>query len=414
MKKVTLITLSLIALPLCTMAQMIPLSSAESKNQLWIDPGRVYDYNLYEKSRWGIGLQYDINFKTEKELVTMENPKGFKALSLSGYIAYGYADQRFKWGLKADLQGVSKKQSHTYLSFFHDLTPDASRTLTVPTINILTLPASFMTSSFSDTYRFTLGYTRKASKSSTENFELCLSRERPLHYGSTLFYPQSYSELNNILHFDFIESQFYIAYTSGWSAQLLAGGMQYNHTMGPKSTPSNFGSKKWTPFARLLVQYDRHFYLSFLDLGIFAQAGAVTPKVPTSRMFDLGGSWGSPLLLNHSLLTARPNEFTANIFGMINLKLTTVDPLFKFYNRLFDIGTSPQPFLLANAAWGKGSEAPDQGIAEAGAGIDGLLVWGLVYWGFGMVYRFTPESAYYHLPDPKDNYTFLFTAHIDL
>lgn len=405
MKKTFLIALCFIALPMSTMAQLISLSSTESRNKLWLDPNRIYDYNLYEKSRWGLGLQYDINFKTEKELNAMENPTGFKTLSFSGYGAYGYGDQRFKWGLKADLQGASTKQSHTYLEISHDLTADASRTLSTPDFNILRAPASFMTNFFSDSYRLTLGHSRKITKRIFESLELRLSRERPLHDDFYLFYPASYSELKDLKYNDYIEGLIYVAHTSGWSAQLIVGTTDV--------TPLN-------PFSRLLVQYDHHFYFSFLNLGIFAQAGGVVSnETPYSRMFDLGGTWGSPLLLNHALLTARVNEFTANVFSMVNLKLTTRKPLAEFYNKLLAIGTSPQPFLLCNAAWGYLWEqtnyiAPDRGIAEVGAGIDGLLVWGEIHWGFGVVYRLTPEAAPYHFSDPKDNLTYLFTAYLDL
>lgn len=429
MKKTLLTVLCLMTLPLNAMAQMIQLTSKESKNQLWLDPDRFYDYNLYEKSRWGLGVQYDINFSDRNSTIAKEKPSGgFKRLSLSAYGAYGYQDQRFKWGLKADLQGASKSQTHNYLAFIHDLTPAASRTLSTPTLNLLSLPSSFMTSLFSDTYRLTLGHSRKKNKT-IESFELRLSRERPLHNFISLFYPESYSELKKLRHLDFAEGQITLAFASGWSAQLLAGCMLYENF---ETNPNYIYHEKLltNPFARLLVQYDRHFPLSFLDLGIYAQGGMASSSAPYSRMFDLGGCWGSPLLLNHSLITARPNEFTANIFCMVNLKLTTADPLVDFYNDLFQIGTSPRPFLLGNAAWGKMAESqnnniswinfaspfqsPDRGIAEVGVGIDGLLVWGLVYWGIGAAYRLTPESASYHLSDTKDNLTFLLTAHIDI
>lgn len=100
MRKSILIALTLIALPMSAMAQLIPLLPSGSKNELWLDPNRIYDYNQYEKSRWGLGLQYDINFDT------VSKPT-FKTLSLSAYGAYGYADQHFKWGVFADLQGAS-------------------------------------------------------------------------------------------------------------------------------------------------------------------------------------------------------------------------------------------------------------------------------------------------------------------
>lgn len=414
MKRTFLFALCLMALPMSTMAQMILLSSEKSKNKLWLDPNSIFDYNQYEKSRWGVGLQYDIRFKNEKNQTEDAESGRFKALSFSGYGAYGYADQRFKWGVKADLQGASKRQSHTYLEFIHDLIPAASRTLTTPAINVLSSPSSFMTRLFGDTYRLTLGYSRKATKKLSESVELRLSRERPLYnplgqpdqWG--LLYPDSYSDLKSLEPYNFAELQFHLEHTSGWSGKMEIGIFKTD-------------AFSVRAFLRTLVQYNRIFTYSFLDLYTFGQAGFVkgNESVPYSRLFDLGGSWGSPLLLNHALLTTRQNEFTSSLFCMANLKLTTHDPLFDFYNTMIAMGTSPHPFILANAAWGVNWEetdyrAPKKGIAEVGAGIDGVFVWGMVYWGFGVVYRLTPESADYHYSNPKNNLTFLLTATLDL
>ena len=90
MRKYFLIAMAFIALPMSAMGQLIPLLPEGTKNQLWLDPDRVFDYNQYEKSRWGAGLQYDINFDTTAQ------HHMFKMLSLGGYGAYGYADQRWK------------------------------------------------------------------------------------------------------------------------------------------------------------------------------------------------------------------------------------------------------------------------------------------------------------------------------
>lgn len=388
MRRTLLFALTLITLPMSTMAQLIPLLPEGSKNELWLDLDRIYDYNQYEKSRWGLGLQYDINFDT-----TSSKPS-FKTLSLGGYGAYGYADQRFKWGVKACLVGSSKWHPINYIGFFHDITPAVSRTLAASrSLSILTLPASFMTRLFSDTYRITLGHSRILSRKFSGCVELNLSREHEL--------------FDEMRKYDFAELNLYLEHRSGWSGLV---------TMGV----SDNDAARRNPFLRVLMQYDRSFLLSFLKINLFAQSGFVDSRgeTPYSRLFDLGGSWGCPLALNRTLLTARPNEFTTNLFTMVNLKLTTQEPLIDLYNNFLAFGTAPQPFVLCDGAWGKSFgnlyPAPTQGIAEVGAGIDGLLVWGLVYWGVGGVYRLTPSSSPYHLTSHSDNMTILLTARIDL
>lgn len=399
MRKIVLTILTLIALQPSGMAQLIPLLPSEYKNRLYLDFNRLYNYNRYELSRWGLGLQYDIAL----------NSKRFNTLSLSGYAAYGYADERIKWGLKADLQSKLQHRSHSYVEFFHDLTPDGSRILTNYQLAAFNATGSFMTRLFSDTYRLTLGFSCQASVSLTECFELRLSRERALHYGTTLIYPPSYSDLKNLPYNDFLEGRLFVAYTPGFRGELLAG--VYGDI-------ANLDLKKQA-YLRLLLQYNDEFCFSAFKLDLFAQGGFANSDAPYSRLFDLGGTWGSPIALDRSLLTARPNEFVANLFALVNLKLATQKPLIRLESKLLAIGTAPSPFILCDAAWGKlgdntGPSVPDKGIAEVGAGIDGILVWGAVDWGGAVVYRLTPSSAPYHLPDTKDNLTFLFTARLNL
>lgn len=402
MKKIVLITMALIALLPSSMAQLIPLASGV-RNTLSLDINSIFNYNQYEKSRWGLGLQYDIALDGER----------FRALVLSGYGAYGYEDTRFKWGLKVDLQSKLTHQSHTYISFSHDLSPDAARYLIPYQLTSFTSTGSFMARLFSDAYRLTLGFSRQATVKRTDCFELRLSRERYLHYGTTQIYPSSYSNLKDLPHMDFVEGRVFVAHNSGLRGELLAG------IYGNFTDIFSANINRQQAFLRLLLQYENEFYFSAFELDLFAQGGVANSGAPYSRLFDLGGTWGSPLALEKSLLTARPNEFTTNLFTLINLKLTTQLPLFRFDSPLLALGTAPSPFLLCNVAWGimgeyTGASVPDKGIAEVGAGIDGIIVWGAVRWGGAVVYRLTPSSADYHYPDSKDNLLFLFTAQLDM
>jgi hypothetical protein len=380
------------------MGQRILLSSSESKNELYLDPNRFYSYNLYEKSRWGVGLGYDI------KLGRPSRP-GLTLLSLGVYGAWGYEDQRLKWGGNVGLKGLSKsgKKYHTYVDVFHDLTPPGTRNMGTFELLQFTETGNFMTRRFNDTWRVTAGVSRMKTAKLQETLELRWSRERELWSGNSLIYPASGAELRSMPHADFAELRLYVAHTSGLSGELLAG------TMTPW--------KKY--FARLLLQYGHRFFFDPLTLDLFAQSGIVNDDAPYSRCFDLGGTWGSPLALERSLLTARPNEFTANVFGLVTLKLSLKNPLVDYYHNVLLVGTSPRPFVMCNAAWGtvdKSSslQVPDKGILEVGGGVDGLLVWGSVQWGAAVAYRLTPTSAAYHLPATEDNFVFLLTAKLGI
>ena len=183
-------------------------------------------------------------------------------------------------------------------------------------------------------------------------------------------------------------------------------------------------------YLRALAQYDRTFQpTEWSDLRLFAQGGwcdGTDHHVPYSRMFDLGGSWGSPFYFGSSLLTARPNEFTANLFALFSLRVSTTQPLWKRWDEVWKVGSNPRPFAGIGAAWGLlwrqngdgrcrqgiDMQAPNRGLGEAVAGINGLMRWGLVDLGVALAYRITPPSAYYHFSQKKDNTTLLITAAI--
>ena len=84
---------------------------------------------------------------------------------------------------------------------------------------------------------------------------------------------------------------------------------------------------------------------------------------------------------------------------------------------------------MLNAAWGRlwnedgdGLKihnalilmSPTKGIAEVGAGINGLLRFGNIDWGGMVAYRLSPASAFYHFSDPKNNLSWLVTASLHL
>lgn len=398
MKKGIGVIIGLIMLPLSGMGQKILLSSTESGNELNLDPNRIYSYNLYEKSRWGAGLEYDI-------MLGQKDSAGLTCLALSAYGAWGYEDHRLKWGGKVELQGVTKdrRKYSTYLEGFHDLTAPGSRHIGIYDVFHFTSTGNFMTRRFNDTWRVTGGVSRMKTRKMQETIELRWSRERDLWSGNNLIYPASCADLRSMPYEDFFEVRIHLADFSGLSGELLAG------------TTSQWAS----PFVRLLVQYNRKFFWEPLTLEVFAQCGFADEGAPYSRCFDLGGTWGSPLAMERSLLTARPNEFTANLFSLVTLKLSTAEPLFYYYHNNLLVGTSPSPFVLCNAAWGElrghsSPQAPDKGILEVGGGVDGLLKWGLVDWGGAVVYRLTQKSAAYHFTKTEDNLMFLLTAKLDM
>lgn len=397
MKKKTLILLYAVCclLPVAQ-GQLVSLSRSGG-GPLWVDLDRLYNYNQYEKSRWGLGLRYGYHLNELKA-----GDPWYERLSVGAYFGYGYADQRFKWGADAYYWTDLKHQGKVYLSFFHDLTPEASRQLSAYSLSSFTATGSFMNRLFSDTRRLTAGFSSRTRGHERFGLEVRLSDERKLYGGNTIYYPQNQDEWNTLGHTRFAEALLLFEHDCG-----IMGEVTFGHHTGEWWQDSGF-------FVRALVQYDQVFPIGNpFDLQVYAQAG-FSDHAPLSRCFNLGGTWGSPLLFHRSLLTARLDEFIANVFALTCLRFGFSQPLFVLQNNLLVIGTAPRPFVLLDAAWGKmrnfNNAAPDRGIAEVGAGIDGLVRWGAVDWGIVVAYRLTPPETFYHLPEPKDNFLFLFTA----
>ena len=382
-------------LPAMAMGQYITLWHNDKGSSLQFDVDRLWSYNLYEHSRWGGGLKYDIALKG----------KTFDILSLDGYVAYGCEDRRFKWGAKADFQGYAPGKSHSYIEFFHDLTNDGSRSLNKYSIRDFTASGSFMTRLFSDTYRLTIGNCTRAKHNHVFGVELRLSHERYMWGGINL------AEWNDFLSQNYLEGHLYFSNTSGWKGDLAAG-----YTTGIEADSMLF--------VRVLTQFDHLYSFSVFNIHLFLQGGLTSLAVPYSRMFDLGGTFGAPLYFRNSLLTARPNEFTANTFAFLSLRFGPSNPLCRLWSPLLQMGTYPVPFVALHAAWGHlwgqrddgrlwdslELQAPHLGIGEAIAGVDGLFRWGLVDWGVAVAYRLTPPQAPYHFTQTQDNLALLVTA----
>ncbi|MBR1765809.1 MAG: hypothetical protein IJ745_02050 [Bacteroidales bacterium] len=374
---------------------------------LYVDQDRIYNYNQYEKSRWGLGIYYG---HTAEDLDRSgEPPAGFfDRLFAGGYVGYGYADKRWKWGLDVAYwtNPSPRRKGNVYASLFHDLTPEAGRTLGRFSLAEFNSSSSFMARLFSDTWRLTAGYSSRIGKNTTANLALRLSDERKLYGSSGLLYPRSDDDWDALQHSCFAEGVLSFAHNNGLSGEMVVG-----RSNGEWWVDTGF-------YVRVLLQYQRNFKFKKpfkpFYLNTFAQAGATTDGTPFSRQFNLGGTWGSPLMLGQSMQTARLDEFAANLFALASLRFGFRTPLFDLYNNDFVIGTAPRPFVMAGAMWGLSygdhMPAPDRGFAEVGAGIDGVVRWGVTDLGVAVAYRLAPANSIYHFDKTSDNLLILFTV----
>ncbi len=391
-----------------TYGQYFPLWNNAESDSILLNAGRIWSYNLYEHSRWGAGLRY---------VHTL--PEGTHRFVADGWASYGLHDKHGKWGLTLDAVHLGKHDQHLYISAVYDLFAVGNRHLTRPSLTELSSYAAIMNRRLYHAERVALGWRMHLEDSRWLGAELRYSAEQSLFDSTGLLYPAHYHQPHKKTLYGYTELD--MGYWNPEFVTLLL-------TLG---CTEESGTRTPLWYMRALAQFDRTFHLAkWLDLRLFAQGGwcdGLDHRMPYSRMFDMGGSWGAPFFLGGSLFSARPNEFSANIFGLLSLQIRAAKPLWNYWDEIWQVGSNPRPFAGAGAAWGYlwqqdadghrkvnglDLQAPCRGIGEAVAGIDGIIRWSAVDIGIAVAYRLTPKESIYQLPQKKDNLMLLISASV--
>lgn len=391
MKRTLPILLLLLAANPCARGQYLRLAGNPAGTALYFDPGRLWDYNLYEHSRWGGGLRLEIH---PQRFI-------FSQIDAEAYLGYGTFDQQWKYGLAlAEHVRGSRCNSVFYQRFEHDYFATGSRRIADPWSAGGQLLGGFMSRRMTEDHSLTLGLRCHTARWRWAA-ELTWGRQ------AWLF------DENQLLHKD-IDT---LSYNTFGRLRLVM-----RHLCGVSAQLEYFSD--WHTL-RLLADYRHGFTLKPLRLDLYTQGGFTPAQNAYIHMFDLGGTWGAPVYLRNSLLTARPNEFTANTFALISLRLQPDKPLYSVYSQLFHVGSNPLPFVGLTAVWGTmwnqdtdgqrpwlttHLQAPHRGLLEATLGVDGIIRCGAVDWGAAVAYRIDPHSAPYHRNSVAQNLAFLITA----
>lgn len=377
--------------------QMVPLVG----NNLYFNADRVWSYNLYEQSRWGLGLRW----------TATPSWLGGNRLTADAYIGLGYLDQQWKWGVSlASAFAKSRHSAGVHASVLHDMLPAGSRALGSTTLADISSLSSFMNRRMAIATQLTAGasWRWKMMRHLTEAHA---------HNGIILF-----DNAGLLYPNDGDPCPAYRDYGLRWVGRHDAG-LSAEVKAGFNAAPAD------RPYLRLLVQFARSYPIGPLSINLFGQGGILPSGAKGGYMqaFDLGGTSGAPIFFERSLLTATPNEFTVDRYIYITGTLRFKKPLFEWVSKVLVVGTAPRPFVRLGAAIGGideeyyivtdglyGLQAPTQGIAEGAAGIEGLVRWGVTDWGVAIAYRLTPASAPYHRDNPLDNMRLLLTANLNI
>lgn len=381
-------------------AQSIRLTRYRAATALYLDAERLYNFNLYERHRFELGLTWVIPNESCPEA------KYFLGQwTLKGYGAYGVGDKDFKLGGSAQLRLPTKSNVRLQMSTYKDLERAASRRLSSYRMLSPAMNTGYVSSRYVGVRGGELSVLATPRKGFDFKIGLRQTWEDYRFDAQVLLYPAVLpQERAEVRMFSELSSR--LSWTKGIIADLRVGRME--------DSSEHF-------YLRSLLQYTSPKRLS--GISFFAQLGFATEGSPYSRMFDISGTANAIYFFRNTFLTVAPNTFTANLFANVCVNYTAELPLWELS------WSSPHPFLQLNTLWGHlfGQDAtgflywdglplqsPNLGIAEMSTGFDGLVHWGLFDLGFGVAYRLCPTAASYFSEDPTQNFAFTIVADLIL
>lgn len=377
-------------------AQSIRLTRYDAPNALYFDMDRFFNFNLYERARFEMGLIW-----VSPNQYAANQRKVFGQWMLLPYVAYGTGDKAFKYGLTTQLRLPGPHDVRLRLWLCNDLERAASRRLNGYTMLSPSLNNSIVTSRFSGVKGGDFAIIFSPNRGTDVRVGLRQTWEDYRFNSVGFFYPNQEDGHKSDTRV-FTEFNTYVDLPKDIKFSLRVGRMYNEETHY---------------YLQTLAQYNAD--LGNTGLHLFAQAGLATKDSPYSRMFDLSGTAFSTYFFKNSFLTVRPNTFTTNIFAHICLNYTTPLPLWNLS------WSSPHPFLQFNAMWGHlfGQDhqghvtwdglpllSPYLGLLEPATGFDRLVHWGLMDIGFGAAYQICPFNASYTPEKPEDHLAFIVVA----
>ena len=356
---------------------------------------RLWQYNRYEHSRWGLGLT-----------ATYAPPdKSRTTHQVDAWGGWGVEDKQLKGGLCYSLH--TKRSANTTdisLAIADDVFPSGGLTLATHAEGFNAVVSNLGRSLMTHQQKAEAALAIKHART-TYGLSATLFSEQRLYDSIGLLYGQG------ARHYRGLDLTATVAWPQGLEATIALTLADHAATTAIKG----------------LLQYHKQLQRRLLTTRIAAHAGACSPNVWQHRRFCLGGSNGMLLASDQAMATVWPDEFWADAFALCMVRVQTTSPLFSLYNANVMIGLVPTPFATLKAMWGTlwnatpgghivddgiDMQAPYNGLIEVGMGIDGLLRWGFSDWGVGVAMRLAPRSASYFKAELSANMAFTLSARL--
>lgn len=362
-----------------------------------IDINKLFNYNGYEYSRWGLGLEWNIT----------------KWMRPSGYFGYGVKDKEWKYG--GGLDFFFDRYKNYALSFFYrrDLEMAAS-----------TKNYNYALLDINGNYEYAIQHFSKVQQAGVRYYmplwrhvrgsaSFTYSRETPMYDSNGIFYARNISD--PLPTVDFAEIGLNLTYAKNDKIRLpkyeLSLGTMFSHpVINIRYTRgiNLFDAKQ--SYNRLLVEYMQNIQCQhYGTLCLFSQLGYVDGNVPYSRLFSTVGTSNLWYYFRNSFMTLHPHQFVSDRYANLCVSFHFAQPWWKLkYSK-------PRLLLQVNSIIGTTSRnitsdnmpvvAPEKGILEPCIAINDLITYSTISLGVGYAYRVSAYNSIYE----KDNMSVFMT-----
>ncbi|MBO7227728.1 MAG: carboxypeptidase-like regulatory domain-containing protein [Bacteroidales bacterium] len=367
-----------------------------------IDLNKLYNYNIYERSRWGFGLE--------------TNERLCRYASIGGYFGYGVGDKAWKYGGRLNFYFDRYKNYNLGFSFSQDL--EKAAMLNFNSYNIVNINNnySYTFSRYQNVRKLQMYYSMPLVRYTTAKLTLSYSHEHNMYADGQLLYFYNFQDVEKMAMNKFAEASFMLEWN--YKQQRI------------RTADFEFVTNSSASYPMLKALFTRGF--SFLDannefnrieleyrqninvnnnglLSIYTTAGHVSENAPYSRMFTTIGTKNIPYYFHNTFLTLHPYSYTSTNYVNVctHYKWNKV-----FWNTSFSkpslafqlngiIGTAD----IEKSVDGITINAPEKGILEAMVCIHDLLISG--YTSMGICYAYRISS--YNDSNPLNNMALVLT-----
>ena len=371
-----------------------------------IDLNKLYNYNLYEHSRWGLGLE--------------TNDKLSRWMSVGGYFGYGVEDNGWKYGGMLNFYFDRYKNYNLGFAYSQDLEMAGNTSFNKYQLININNNFIYTLNRFQSVRKAEAFYTMPLMRYTSAKLSLSYSRENYLYDNNGLLYPHR-DEVAPGFGSDFAEAALLLEWkykqqrirTPDFEFQVNRSSSYPTIKLLYTRGLSLFDADK--EFNRLQLEYTQRIVTRNFNLfTIYASAGHVSKNAPYSRMFNVIGTNNINYYFNNAFLTLAPYSFTSTDYANVCLR-------YNWNKSLWDFKLSkPQLSFQLNGIIGTSRgittvdgidiQAPEKGIIEGAICINDLLIYNMSKYGIGIAYK----QSCYNSPSFKDNMAIFFNIRIGM